>query len=96
MDTKNATQSYSKILSERYGEPGTDERLTFENEARDFYASQIILQSRKESKISQKELSEMANVDKSYISRIETGAVQPTVSTFLKIIGAMGKSLEVV
>jgi len=91
----NKTTNYSQILSERYGQPGTAERLEFEDEARDFYASQIILQSRKESRISQKTLAEMAKVDKSYISRIETGAVQPTVSTFLKIIGAMGKSLEV-
>jgi len=95
MRTNNKTTNYSQILSERYGQPGTSERLKFEDEARDFYASQIILQSRKESRISQKVLAEMAKVDKSYISRIETGAVQPTVSTFLKIIGAMGKSLEV-
>jgi len=92
MDTRNGTKSYSRVLSERYGSP---ERLEFEDEARDFYASQIILHSRKESKLTQKELSEMAKVDKSYISRIETGAVQPTVSTFLKIIRAMGKSFEV-
>jgi len=95
MDTRNGTKSYSQVLSERYGQPGSPERLEFEDEALDFYASQIILQSRKESGISQKALAELAKVDKSYISRIETGAVQPTVSTFLKIIGAMGRSFEV-
>jgi len=95
MDTRNGTKSHSQVLSERHGQPGSHQRLKFEDEALDCYASQIIRHSRKASKLTQKELSEMAKVNQSYISRIETGAVQPTVSTFLRIIGAMGKSFEV-
>ncbi len=96
MNTKNKINSYSKILEEEYGKVGTSERKQFEKEAWDFYASQIILQNRKEAKMTQKELAERAGINKSYISKIENGLIQPTFSTFLKIINAMGRSIEVV
>ncbi len=88
--------NYSDILDEKYGKEGTPEREQFETEALDFYASQIILQSRKESRITQKELAERSGIDKTYISRIENGLIQPSFSTFMKIIRAMGRSVEVV
>ncbi len=83
-------------LNEKYGEEGTFEREQFEAEALDFYASQIILQSRKECNVTQKELAERSGIDKTYISRIENGLVQPSFSTFVKIIRALGRSVEVV
>ena len=96
MSTKNRINNYSKVLDQKYGEDGSPERKQFEKEALDFYASQIILQNRKEAKLTQQELAEKTGIDKSYVSRIETGAVQPTVATFIKMINAMGKSFEIV
>ncbi len=83
-------------LEAQYGKVGSPEREQFETEALDFYAAQIILHNRKEAKITQKELAEMSGIDKSYISRIENGLIQPTFSTFMKIINAMGRSIEIV
>ncbi len=89
-------RNYSDILDQKYGKEGTPEREQFETKALDFYASQLLLHNRKESKITQKELAEKSGIDKSYISRIETGLIQPTFSTFLKLINAMGKQIEIV
>ncbi len=83
-------------LDQKYGKLGTPEREQFEMEALDFYASQIILQNRKEANITQKELAEKVGMDKSYISRIENGLIQPTFSTFIKIINALGRSIEII
>ncbi len=96
MSTKSKINSYSKVLEMKYGKSGTPEREQFETEAMDFYASQLLLHNRKEAKLTQKELAERAGIDKSYISRIENGLVQPTFATFMRIINAMGRSIEVV
>ncbi len=89
-------KSYSKILDEKYGKQGTQERQQFDDEALNFYASQLILQSRKESKMTQKQLAEKTGIDKSYLSRIEKGLIQLTIPTMLKIVHAMGKQITVV
>ncbi len=96
MSTKNKIKSYSSILEKEFGKIGTPERKENEKKALDFYASQIILHNRKECKITQRELAEKIGMEKSYISRIETGAIQPTFSTFLKIINALGKQVEII
>lgn len=86
---------YDAVLDKKYGKVGTKERVKSETEALNFYASQIILQNRKECNLTQKELALRTGIDKSYVSRIETGVIQPTVATFIKIMNAMGKSLEI-
>ncbi|MBS9774646.1 MAG: helix-turn-helix transcriptional regulator [Tenacibaculum sp.] len=96
MSVKSKIKSYSKVLEDEFGKIGTPKREKHEAEALDFYASQILLHNRKESKITQKELAKKSGVDKTYISRIETGAIQPTFSTFMKLINAMGKQVEIV
>lgn len=96
MDTNNhKIVDYDAVLDKKYGKVGTEERVKSETEALNFYASQIILQNRKECNLTQKELALRTGIDKSYVSRIETGVIQPTVATFIKIMNAMGKSLEI-
>ncbi len=96
MSTKSKINNYSKVLEMKYGKSGTSEREQFETKAMDFYASQLLLHNRKEAKLTQKELAKRAGIDKSYISRIENGLVQPTFATFMRIINTMGRSIEVV
>ncbi len=93
---KRELPNYGDILDEKYGKEGTPTREQFNKEALDFYASQIVLHNRLDAKITQKELAEKTGIDKSYISRIENGIIQPTVSTFMRLIGAMGKGIEIV
>ncbi len=96
LDKIRKLPTVNEDLDKKYGKTGTLEREKFEQDALDFYASQLLLHNRKESKITQKELSEKTGIDKSYISRIETGVIQPTFSTFLKLINAMGKQIEII
>ena len=87
---------YSAVLERKYGKEGTVERAKFDEEAYSFYTSQILLDARKEAKVTQSELAERINVTKSYISRIEKGVITPSVATFYRIMNALGMRVEVV
>ena len=52
--------------------------------------------ARKEKELTQQELAEKLHVSKSYISKIEKGLISPSVSTFYRIINALGMRVEVV
>ncbi|MBR3977751.1 MAG: helix-turn-helix transcriptional regulator [Bacteroidaceae bacterium] len=70
---------------------------TVHNSGRFFaYAGNMILQARKEAKITQSELAARANVTKSYISRVENGFIEPGVSMFYCIMEALGMRIEIV
>lgn len=45
-------------------------------------------------RMSQKQLAEKANVDRSYISQIETGNVKPSLAILERIAHALGCSLK--
>ena len=72
------------------------ERAKFDEEAYAFYTSQILLDARKEAKVTQAELAKRINASKSYISRIEKGVIVPSVATFYRIMAALGMRVEVV
>ena len=46
-------RDYSAVLDEKYGAVGTREREQFEQEAWNFYSGQILLDARKEAKVTQ-------------------------------------------
>ena len=97
MQTNNhKIEDYDVILDSRYGAEGTKSRNTFEEEARAFYASQILLEARKEVGLTQAELAKRVGTSKSYISKLETGSVEPSVGLFYRIISALGLSVEIV
>lgn len=97
METNNhQINDYSAVLERKYGKEGTAERAKFDEEAYSFYTSQILLDARKEAKVTQSELAERINVTKSYISRIEKGVMTPSVATFYRIMNALGMRVEVV
>jgi DNA-binding XRE family transcriptional regulator len=86
----------SEQLEKEFGKPGTPERAHFEEEAYAFYTSRILLESRKNARLTQKELADRTGVDKSYISRIENGVITPSVATFYRLVNAMGLSIELI
>ena len=97
MNTKeNMIQSYDAVLDQRYGAVGTPERDAFRKEAYAYYMGQIIREARKEEKITQSELARRIGANKSYISRIENGFIDPTISTIYSIITALGLRIEIV
>ena len=89
MQTNNhKIEDYDLVLDAKYGKEGTPQRVQFEEEAKAFYASQILLQARKEAKMSQSELAKKAGTTKSYISKIENGVIEPGVGLFFRLISS--------
>lgn len=77
-----------------FGKEGTPERRIAEERANAFFTGQIIEEARKNANITQAELAERIGTNKSYISRVETGRTEPKVSTFYRIIAALGLTVE--
>lgn len=97
MSTKdNMLTDISAELDKEFGTPGTPERAKFDEEAYAFYTSQILLDARREAKITQSELAKKINTTKSYISRIENGDINPSVGMFYRIMNALGLRIEIV
>lgn len=97
MNTENnMLHSYDEVLDAKYGKVGTPEREAFRREAYAFYMGQVIREARKEEKMSQSELGKRIGANKSYISRIENGLIDPTISTVYSIINALGLRIEIV
>ena len=87
---------YDAVLDAKFGKEGTPERAHSEEAAYSFYSGQILLEARKEAKVTQAELAERTQTTKSYISKIENGIITPSVGTFYQIISALGMRVEVV
>ena len=95
-ETEEEYYEYKKELDREFGTPGTPEREKFDEEAYAFYTGQILLDARREAKVTQTELAKRINATKSYISRIESGAINPSVGTFYRIVNALGLRIEIV
>ena len=97
METNNhQIADYDAVLDAKFGKEGTIERVRAEDKAYAFYTGQILLDARKEAKITQSELAKRIHVTKSYISRIENGTINPSVGTFYRIMNALGLRIEIV
>ncbi|MDR2859471.1 MAG: helix-turn-helix domain-containing protein [Mediterranea sp.] len=88
--------SIDDIMDARFGEVGTPRRDEFRKEAYTYCMGQVIHDARKKEKVTQKELAERIGASKSYISRIEKGAIEPSVSTFYRIVNALGLRIDIV
>ena len=97
METNNhQIVDYDAVLDTKFGKEGTPERAKAENEAYAFYTGQIIVEARKEAKMTQSELAKKVGTNKSYISKVEHGIIEPGVGLFLRIIDALGLKFEIV
>lgn len=97
METNNhKIADYDAVLDAKFGKEGTPERMKAENDAYAFYTGQILSDARKDAGITQGELAKMVGTNKSYISKIEHGIVEPGAGLFLRIIDALGLKIEIV
>lgn len=62
-------RDYSAVLDAQYGAPGTPERAKFDEEAYTFYTSQILLDARKNARLTQEELAERIGVNKGSVAK---------------------------
>lgn len=94
MNKKLELYSFDEILDKKYGKDGTESREQFEREAEAYCVGKLISDGRKRGKMTQSELASQVGVSKSYISRIENGAVEPGAGLFLRMLSAMGMGIE--
>ena len=88
--------SMDAVLDKLYGKVGTPEREEFRKEAYSYCVGQLISDARKQERMTQAELAEKVGTNKSYISRIEKGAIEPGVGLFFRIVDALGLKMEIV
>ena len=94
-ENDNQIRDYDVVLDAEFGTPGTPERAEAEERAYAFYSGQILRDARKEEKMTQAELASKIGTTKSYISKIENGMMTPSVSTFYRIVHALGLQVEI-
>lgn len=97
METNNhQIVDYDVVLDAKFGKEGNPERAKAEDDAYAFYTSQILLDARKEAKMTQSELAKKVGTNKSYISKIENGLIEPGAGLFFRIIDALGLRVDIV
>ena len=96
MKARNDIGSFDAILDEKYGKIGTSEREEFHREAYAYCMGQMVMEARKQEKMSQSELAAKDGTNKTYISRIERGLIEPGIGIFCQIANALGMRLEMV
>ena len=84
----------NELLDTEYGTVGTVAREKFTEQSNAFFTGQLIETARKNAHLTQDELAKLVGSNKSYISRIENGKTEPKVSTFYRIVGALGLSVD--
>ena len=85
---------YDVVLDAKFGAEGTPQRAESEEKAFAFYTGQVIEEARKKVHISQSELARRIGVDRAYVSRVENGKIEPKVSTFYRIVNALGMKID--
>ena len=94
-ENNHKVQSFDPVLDKLFGEVGTELRVESENKAYAFYSGQLIEDARKHANMTQLELAQKIGTSKTYISRLEHGHIEPKISTFYRIMNALGCRVEV-
>lgn len=89
-----ALKTASQLFDEKYGKQGTARRAAFEAESAAWYFGELMRERRKALKMTQEELAERVNAKRTYISRIERGETDIQLSSFFRIIAALGIKLK--
>jgi ribosome-binding protein aMBF1 (putative translation factor) len=97
MKKRNDKQFYDVTahLVERFGPVGSDAWKAEEDRAWEEYNADILRNARKEAGITQSELAQRIGADKAYISKVEHGRTVPTVSSFYRIVSALGMQVVI-
>jgi len=90
------TYDITAHLVERFGPIGSDTWKAEEDRAWEEYNADIIREARKKSGITQSELAKRIGADKAYVSKVEHGRTVPTVSTFYRIVAALGMQVVLI
>ena len=86
MKKKEYPSTIGEHFDEKYGQPGTVERIAFEERAEAYMIAEMVKDARKQARMTQKELADKLSTKRSYISRIENASGDIRLSTLRKIV----------
>lgn len=92
----NKSKTINAHFDEKYGIKGTKSRSDFEQNAEAFFIAELVKEKRKEAQMTQQQLAEKLNVNRTYISKIERAVGDVRISTLRRIIEqGLGGKLEI-
>ena len=80
------TKSWKKIKDKVYGKIGTERRDELERETESFKIGLLLRKARKEKHLTQKQLGEIINKKRTFISRVENDGSNITLKTLYDIV----------
>ena len=86
MKTNNNTKLLSQIITEQFGEIGTEKRTEFEEGYSTFKLGSLVHDARIEKGLTQEQLAIKCGTNKSYISKVENNIKDVRISTLQRII----------
>lgn len=95
-EINNDIYDYDVYMDDLYGKEGTPEREAFRAEARNYMLGVILREERKKQHMTQAQLAEKVGTNKTYISRIEKGLIEPGFNLVVRMLEAMGRRIEIV
>jgi DNA-binding XRE family transcriptional regulator len=95
MKTDNP-KTINEHFDAKYGKKGTNTRNDFEQNAEAFFIAELVKEKRKEAQMTQQQLAEKLNVNRTYISKIERAVGDIRISTLRRIVEqGLGGTLEI-
>jgi DNA-binding XRE family transcriptional regulator len=92
----NNPKTINEHFDLKYGNVGTESRADFEQKAETYYIAELIKEKRKEAKLTQQQLAEKLNVNRTYISKIERAVGDIRISTLRRIVEiGLGGTLQI-
>ena len=80
----------------KYGKVGTASRADFEQNADAYFIAELVKEKRLEANMTQQQLAEKLNVNRTYISKIERAVGDVRISTLRKIVEVgLGGTLQI-
>lgn len=94
------TKSWKKIKDDVYGKKGTQRRDQLDRDFESFKIGLLLRKAREEKKLTQKQLGELVDKKRTYISRVENNGSNLTLKTLFDIVekglgGKVNISIEI-
>ncbi|MEO1022261.1 MAG: helix-turn-helix transcriptional regulator [Bacteroidota bacterium] len=79
-------KTINEHFDQKYGPKGSSSRSDFEHSAEGWFIAELIRKKRKEARMTQQELADKLNVNRTYISKLERAVGDVRVSTLRKVV----------
>ena|ERR1700676_196274 len=87
--------SFEELENRYYGKKGTAKREAYESDFKEELIGEIIKQIREKQNLTQDELAQILNVNKSNISKIENNLKSIRMDTFFRVVEALNTKMTI-